>query len=357
MKKVSLVVFVLQVFTLLFVSNSANAEANKLPSLSVKLKDVTVSGLSSGAFMTTQMYVANSDIMSGAGIVAGGPYLCARSWDFESNVSNATGACMNPLTPSTGPNTDHLVDLTKELSSNDEIDSIENLKDDKIYLFSGQADETVTTMVMDQTYNYYTSLGISSDAIRYNKRVDAGHAFITDDSDDSKCDLTKSPFINDCDIYQASEILNFLYSGLNKPTKAQKQKIFEFDQTEFIDSDYTSMSESGFLYVPESCEQGGCRLHVVYHGCLQGYKVIGDLYYNTLGYNEIADTNNLVLLYPQVQPSNKAPFNPQGCWDFWGYSEPKSSNPDFYSKNAPQLKAVRAMIDRLSSPLNTLAKQ
>jgi hypothetical protein len=357
MKKTSLVVFVLQVFTLLFFVNFSQAATDKLPALNVKLTDVTVSGLSSGAFMTSQFYVANSEIMSGAGIVAGGPYLCARSWSFASNISNALGACMNPLTPSTGPNTDHLLSLTKELSDQNKIDSVENLKDDKIYLFSGQADETVRTMVMDQTYNYFVHLGISRDSIRYNKKVDAGHAFITDDSGDSQCDLTKSPFINDCDIYQAYNLLDFLYSGINKPTKKAKQKIYEFDQTEFIDSEYTSMSESGFLYIPESCEQGGCNLHVVYHGCLQGYTVIGDLYYDTLGYNEIADTNNLVLLYPQVQPSKKDPFNPQGCWDFWGYSQPKSSNPDFYTNEAPQLKAVRAMVDRLADPISTLAKE
>jgi len=117
------------------------------------------------------------------------------------------------------------------------------------------------------------------------------------------------------------------------------------------------MSDSGFLYVPKACKKGGCRLHVAYHGCLQGYEVIGDLYYTTTGYNAVADANNIVVLYPQAQPSTNKPFNPQGCWDFWGYSEPHASNPDFFSKDAPQIKAVRAMIDQLAQPVNLQASK
>ena len=328
----------------------AQAE-QKLPPLSIDTSEVTVSGLSSGAFMTVQFYVVNSDIMSGAGIVAGGPYLCARSWDYASYLTNATGSCMTPLTPSSGPNTPHLVQLTTKLSAEDKIDDISNLADDKLYLFSGQADHTVTTTVMDQTYQYFLDLGLDKDNIEYITTVDAGHALITNDEEDSTCDVTKPPFINDCDIDQAEDILNHLYGSLKPAKDKLGGKIIEFSQTDFIGSSYTSMSESGFLYVPENCNKGGCRLHVAYHGCLQGYTVIGDLYYNTTGYNPVADANDIVVLYPQVQPSTKKPFNPQGCWDFWGYSQPNASAPDFYSKDAPQIKAVRAMIDRLAQPI------
>lgn len=330
----------------------ATAAPEQLPPLEVDLTNVTVSGLSSGAFMTTQLYVTNSEIMSGAGVIAGGPYLCALSWAFQSHISNATGSCMNPLTTSSGPNTPNLISLTKKLSEEGKIDPVENLKDDRIYLFSGKSDHTVTTTVMDQTYQYYLDLGISENAIKYVKTVDAGHAIVTTKFGNKDCSVTKEPFINDCDIYQAQDILEHLYGNLKKPVRKPTQDIVEFNQTAFIDAENTSMSESAFLYVPKNCKKGGCRLHVVFHGCLQGYKVIGDEYYSDTGYNEIADSNDIVMLYPQVQPSNNVPFNPQGCWDFWGYSHPNDSEPDFYSKNAPQIKAVRAMIDQLAKPVN-----
>ena len=38
---------------------------------------ISTSGISSGAFMATQMHVAYSASIKGAGVVAGGPYHCA----------------------------------------------------------------------------------------------------------------------------------------------------------------------------------------------------------------------------------------------------------------------------------------
>ncbi len=39
---------------------------------------ISVSGISSGGFMAHQFHVAHSEHIMGAGIVAGGPYFCAR---------------------------------------------------------------------------------------------------------------------------------------------------------------------------------------------------------------------------------------------------------------------------------------
>ena len=40
----------------------------------------SVSGLSSGAFMTVQLHLAHSASFAGAGIIAGGPFRCAESF-------------------------------------------------------------------------------------------------------------------------------------------------------------------------------------------------------------------------------------------------------------------------------------
>ena len=37
------------------------------------------------------------------------------------------------------------------------------------------------------------------------------------------------------------------------------------------------------------------------------------------GYNEVADLNNIIILYPQTQPSIMN-GNPNGCFDWWGYA-------------------------------------
>lgn len=340
--------FILLIFSLFF-SLSSHA-AMKLPSLNIDIQSTSVSGLSSGAFMTSQFYLVHSDIMVGAGIIAGGPYLCAKSWSFNSNLENAMTACMSPLTSKYGPNVPHLVDLTYQLSEADHIDDVKNIQDDRLYIFTGKADRTVYSDVVEQTQNFFLALNVPKTAIMYDNKVDAGHAIITNSNQNTKCSLTKSPYINDCDFMQSGKILNHIYDNLKPPSNSSRSNLIEFDQSEFIEGKYTSMSKNAYAYIPKACHSQQCRTHVVFHGCEQGAKVIGDAYYWTTGYNNIAEANNLVMLYPQVQPSNKKkPFNPKGCWDFWGYSIPNASNPDFFSKNAPQIKAVRAMIDRLSS--------
>lgn len=334
----------------------AHPATAKLPAYGADIQKTSVSGLSSGAFMTSQLYVVFSDIMVGAGIVAGGPYLCAKSWAGNSLLVNAITTCMNPLTRSVGPNTPHLVELTKALVTSGDIDPVDNLKDDHLYIFSGKSDKTVTTTVVDQTAAYYEALGVPASSIHYNKSVDSGHAIITDDSEDVPCPETDAPFINDCDFEQSHRILKQIYGPLNPPTETLSSDIMAFDQAEFIDADNTSMSDTAYVYAPAVCKTNrSCPVHVVLHGCEQGAAVIGDQYYAGTGYNQMAEANGMIMLYPQVQPSSDAPVNPKGCWDFWGYSSPGSADPDYFTRDAPQLRAIRKMIDRLAQPVESLS--
>ena len=65
------------------------AEAAKLPSYNVDLDQTSVSGISSGGFMSVQLHLAYSSIISGVGVFAGGPYDCARD-----SVNRALETCM-----------------------------------------------------------------------------------------------------------------------------------------------------------------------------------------------------------------------------------------------------------------------
>ena len=78
-------------------------------------------------------------------------------------------------------------------------------------------------------------------------------------------------------------------------------------------------------------------------GCLQGSQRIGDAFYAGAGYNEWAEANAVIVLYPQVVTSDLVPFNPRGCWDWWGYSDVF-----YYRQQGPQMAAVAAMIDRVA---------
>ncbi|MFD2404721.1 hypothetical protein ACFSVK_01285 [Azorhizophilus paspali] len=76
--------------TMLLSVASAEVQTVKLPACGAEIRKTSVSGLSSGAFMTSQLYLAFSEIMVGASIVASGPYLCAKSWAGNSLLVNAT---------------------------------------------------------------------------------------------------------------------------------------------------------------------------------------------------------------------------------------------------------------------------
>jgi poly(3-hydroxybutyrate) depolymerase len=87
---------------------------------------------------------------------------------------------------------------------------------------------------------------------------------------------------------------------------------------------------------------------VAFHGCLQYESKIGDAFYARAGYNEWAESNAIIILYPQTAPKYHffiLPWpNPAGCWDWWGYT-----GTDFHHKSAPQMATVKAMIERLSN--------
>jgi hypothetical protein len=48
---------------------------------------------------------------------------------------------------------------------------------------------------------------------------------------------------------------------------------------------------------------------------------IGLTFIQNAGYNELAEANNIILLYPQIVKSLVLPTNPMGCWDWWGYTD------------------------------------
>jgi hypothetical protein len=346
-------IFVIGIALLLVSTGAFGQDIQKLAGYGVDLKKTSASGLSSGAFMTSQFHVAYSSIFVGAGIIAGGPFYCVGSYSAIPAIMSfekALDICMDPI-GGLGPFPEKLVDKAKEFARQGLIDDLDNLKDDKIYIFSGANDQTVKPNVVEQTDKFYILAGVPMANIKYVKYIFAGHAILTNHQDDVPCEQTKPPFINNCDVMQSHVILRQIYGeNLNPAAKILSGKLIKFDQKEFVDSRRSSMDDTAEVYVPASCEQETCKVHVVFHGCEQGAAVIGNRYYATTGYNELADTNNIIVLYPQAKPSMTIPYNPKGCWDFWGYSSPDPDNPNFYTKNAPQMSAVMKMLKRLAEP-------
>ena len=308
----------------------ANAAVN-LPQLNIDKTQTSVSGLSSGGFMAAQLHVGYSATFAkGAGIVAGGPFYCA-----EGSIVNATGRCM--ASPAGIP-TSTLVNTTNSWASAGSIDPVANLQGSKVYLFSGSIDSTVKTGVMDALKTYYNSFVPSANVV-YKKDIAAEHAMITDDFG-SACSTKGSPYINDCNFDLAGAMLAHIYGTLNPRNSGAlpEGNFVEFNQSQFITNH--GMAPTGWAYIPQACTAGAqCRLHVVLHGCQQNVSLVQQKYVRNTGYNRWADSNNMVMLYPQTSTAAT-----NSCWDWWGYD---SAN--YAKKSGPQMAAIKAMVDQLSA--------
>jgi len=353
----------------------ALSEAVTLPGYRANLAQCSVSGLSSGAFMTVQLHLAHSSMFAGAGVIAGGPYRCAESFRGASAIAEdayvqgALYLCMNPLIPQAGPNPERLAAVARQTAADRLIDPLDNLADDRIYIFTGSEDRVVDSSVVHTTRRFYELLGVPASSLKFVGDVHAGHAILTTNPEDNPLAANRPPYINRIPgtRMQSWDILEHIYGPLNPPAAELSGRLLRFDQREFFGNERrASMSRYGYLYVPKSVEDGApCRIHVALHGCKQGYNYVnvidgrpdhgheppfGDRYVTRTGYNEIADSNDIVVLYPQVEGVDDEDVqNPDGCWDWWGYSSPDADQPDFYSRQAIQIRAIHGMLQRLGS--------
>lgn len=272
--------------------------------------EVTVSGISSGAFMAVQLQVALSSKIKGVGTVAGGPYWCAQG-------GRHSLLCM--FTPAR-VRVESLQDFAKEEAAEGKIDPLENLAKAKIYIYQSKADQTVKVEAADKLEEFFR---LYTEPSRIKKEIaeTGSHAFPTD-SFGEDCEKVGIPYVVNCGRDVAGEILSHLYGKLKAKSLAHPNNLIEFDQKPLL-VDGSGMAEKGHAYVPRACERGGCRVHVALHGCQMGPEFIADEFRAHAGYNDWAESNRIVVVYPAVL---KGPKNPHGCWDWFGYTDSNYAN-------------------------------
>ena len=341
-------------WALLSQARASDAAPPPLPTLHAAANKTSVSGLSSGGFMTVQYTVAFSASVIGAGVIAGGPYHCAAMYPPAFPLGTTT--CMSGY-----PQWGLSWASAQSLAALDLIDPMGGLAKMKLYLFSGKDDKTVHQPVMDAARYFFIASGVKLGNIAYVNDMPAGHAFLSPGFG-NRCATSDPHFINQCAIKRGSRtfydqpqaILTHIHGPLQPAAATLSSTVQPFNQREFADAS-SSMDDTGYVYIPKSCadDAAQCSVHVVFHGCRQGARTenTGDAVYGKVGYNRWADTNRLIVLYPQAMTSEPTtadptlPFNPKGCWDWWGYT-----GTDFAVRKGKQLSAVKAMVDRLTRP-------
>lgn len=307
---------------------SADGAAATGSGVHIDLSETSVSGFSSGAFFAVQFHVAFSSTLKGAAIFAGGPYDCAQD-----SANTAETTCLTR-----SPDVTTLVAATKKNYAEGSIDDPSNLATERVFLFGGADDSVVHPSVVASLNAYYASF-MSSSSIEYvSDHPGTSHTMPTLDYG-GDCDSVVSPYVGNCKYDGAGNALEQIYGTLNQPSSAPTGTMHSFSQTMFVPNAATEgLADTGYFYVPTSCASGEtCKVHISFHGCEQNAALVDDAYYGHAGYNVWADTNHIIVLYPQATSSSG---NDYECWDFWGYD-----GASYATQSGTQLAAVKKMLD------------
>lgn len=326
----------------------ATKPADKLPEIHVDADRVAVAGLSSGAYMATQVHLAWPEIFSGAALVAGGPWGCAKG-DLKTALTSCMGG--KPL-----PDPEALAAHAAKQSSSGVIGPLSGLADDHVYVLHGQADGLVAATVSEAAADFYRKLQASHPEsaglkVVYDGKRDFAHNLPIAAKGDN-CKASEAPYLGQCGFDAAGEIFTQLYGPPTEPVDtAATGSLQSFDQGALLgDIDDAFLADTGYAYLPKVCAKGtACGVLVVFHGCQQNAAAVGDKFVKDAGFNRWADLYNVAVLYPQTR-ATYAPLNPKACWDWWGYS-----GADYDTRSGVQQQWLIHALAALGVPVPTAA--
>jgi poly(3-hydroxybutyrate) depolymerase len=279
-----------------------------LPALKIDATRVSVSGISSGAYMAHQVHLAFSSTIDGAALIAGGPYGCAQG-DLHTALSN----CMHPeRAPELAP----LIDVVRARATAGQIDALSGLEGDRVWVLHGRADQRVSAAVTAASAELYRASSPQV-SVTFDGERDIGHVFATAEKGDCRAD---DAHLAACGVDLAGEIFKQVVDAAAQPATRAQGELLAFGQRAFAEDGHDPLlADRGYVYVPPQCREQSCGLHVAFHGCEMQADRIGTRFVADAGYNRWADGAGVVVLYPQAR-SSLMPLNPKACWDWWGYT-------------------------------------
>lgn len=318
---------------------SSETATPALPALKLDPARTTVSGLSSGGYMATQVHLAFSNRIAGVALLAGGPYGCAAG-----SLETALGRCLAPA-DGAGPEPDALAARVRERAQAGQLAALEGIDGDRVYVWHGALDTTVGATVSAAGAELYRRLGVER-VVEDNAR-NIAHTFPTETAG-SACTASEAPYLGKCAFDGAREIFANLYAEMISEAGAADGELRRFDQDAYrTDGRDVQLAPRGYVYIPKACAAGEtCGLHIALHGCQQNVDSVGEAFVREAGYNRWADAYRVVVLYPQTR-ATFAPLNPKACWDWWGYS-----GADYDTRSGAQLRWLAAATRALGAPLD-----
>jgi len=316
----------------------------------------SVSGVSSGADMAVNHFVAFSSSVTGAGIVAGAPYGCNLVEGSDDKCGSAP------------PDTDwtkilpRLAERLLERAKDGLIDPLRHLWRKRLYLFSGAKDWVVERNVMEAVRRQFGSL-VGDDgshpggAVAVDYAVNATHGWIVDGATCgpgepgsstswcAPCCCSPSSLLM-CEGHDLSGFLlrHLLQGRMGVQRSVADAPLIEVPQAPYVAQGRT-LNDSGlwraaYVYAPLKCRSRKmwCNVHVHYHGCVWGAEYTGTDLLLRLGLVEWGEAADMVFVFPQASST----LDSAGCWDWTG-----QSGDLFDTKYGAQLFAVGAMLEDL----------
>ena len=294
---------------------------------------VSISGVSAGGYMASQVNVSYSSIFSGVGIISGGFYGCA-----EGGLSDARNFCMPGI---------ELEELYKRslalavnLDEKGDIDKTSHLTKTKVAILAGGEDKSVNPASSLYTEKFYKNFCTDTNISR--KNIPSMPHGISSPEAQIACNKMTPPYIYNCDFDTARFILETIYGNIQNG-QFDINNLHKFNQQKITKNE--TIDDYGFSYTPKQCYTSKCKLHIVLHGCNQGKEFVGNKFVIQSGYLNYAELNNIILIFPQNKATKE---NPYGCWDWWGYTGKR-----YYTKNSIQIKFLKKLVDKVSYIANT----
>eukprot|EP01052_Picozoa_sp_SAG31_P047214 SAG31_NODE_9350_length_1291_cov_1.290268_2_plen_315_part_01 len=304
--------------------------------------------------MASQHYIAFSDRISGLGHIDAAPYGCSK---LQSSLCKYNCACTG------GAAAQQMLTYAAEAAAAGHIADLSNVKNDKVWVMSGGADTIVNHTVGATAADLYSRMGAS---VAFHIVPDAEHAFVTDTNNSgvaNSCGYLGAPFINDCGYDMAGAIFTHLLGPLKPRAPFVLGHVRRLQQSAYFPQSaegkrYTpaqmAMSDFAYAYVPGRCgnnsagmtreSRQSCQVHVMYHGCDSSADIVWPIPVRSIGmsivehagFNEHAEANDIVVLYPQAHMTD--------CWD-WDGEFPAPLTQGYDTRKSTQIGVVNRMVD------------
>ena len=258
---------------------------------------------------------------------------------------------------------EYSIQTALEMKSAGLISNTDNLNGAPVYIFSGALDPIYGPHHQEAQRQYYDHFGANVEFVQ----LDVGHAVPATYPSSSHWFYNPTGVAYDLSGNMLRHLItNVEGSGSSgtirewvaaDPDWRSKGVLKKFYQNEFLDTflwQPDSLADYGYVYYPYSCIDGSrnCKVHMYLHGC---HETVDGLFpgIESLSYGgrlAYAASNDIIVLMPQAKFSLFT--NIDECFDFNNHlsGQDRETDRTFISKNGRQVKALKAMLDRVIEP-------